>query len=137
MKHRPVDLLLLLLLLLSRFSRVQPCATPDSNPSGSPVPGILKARALEWVAISFSGGSPNFLHLDSDLGESTGMGPINIRARKAYGDHPLVHPAGHIAISSMESLPPLGQLRSCIFSIPHLWLPLLGLLLLKASVHFH
>ena len=43
-------LLLLLLLLLSRFSRVRLCATPP----GSTVPGILQARTLEWVAISFS-----------------------------------------------------------------------------------
>ena len=26
----------------------------DSGPQGSPVPGILQARTLEWVAISFS-----------------------------------------------------------------------------------
>ena len=74
---------MLLLLLLSRFSHVQLCATPqmaaqafkhyaaaaaakslqscptlrdpiDSSPPGSPVPGILQARTLEWVAISFS-----------------------------------------------------------------------------------
>ena len=30
------------------------CDPIDSNPSGSPVPGILQARTLEWVAISFS-----------------------------------------------------------------------------------
>ena len=35
----------LLLLLLSHL---------DSSPQGSPVPGILQARTLEWVAISFS-----------------------------------------------------------------------------------
>ena len=29
----------------------------DGSPPGSPVPGILQARTLEWVAISFS----NFL----------------------------------------------------------------------------
>ena len=92
---------LLLLLLLSRFSHVWLCVTPqtaahqaplslwflrqeywgglpfpssmhasmhakslqscptlcnpiDSSPPGSPVPGILQARTLEWVAISFS-----------------------------------------------------------------------------------
>ena len=28
--------------------------TMDSSPPGSPVPGILQARTLEWVAISFS-----------------------------------------------------------------------------------
>ena len=26
----------------------------DSSPQGSPVPGILQARTLDWVAISFS-----------------------------------------------------------------------------------
>jgi len=26
----------------------------DVSPAGSPIPGILQARSLEWVAISFS-----------------------------------------------------------------------------------
>ena len=30
------------------------CDPIDSSPPGSPVPGILQARALDWVAISFS-----------------------------------------------------------------------------------
>ena len=30
------------------------CDPIDSSPLGSPVPGILQARTLEWVAISFS-----------------------------------------------------------------------------------
>ena len=30
------------------------CDPIDSNPPGSPVPGILQARTLKWVAISFS-----------------------------------------------------------------------------------
>ena len=37
---------------------LQPCPTLcnpiDGGPPGSPVPGILQARMLEWVAISFS-----------------------------------------------------------------------------------
>ena len=37
---------------------LQSCLTPrdpiDSSPPGSSVPGILQARILEWVAISFS-----------------------------------------------------------------------------------
>ena len=45
---------MLLLLLLSRFSRVRLCDPRDGGPSGSPVPGILQARTLEWVAIAFS-----------------------------------------------------------------------------------
>ena len=31
-----------------------PCDPRDGSPPGSPVPGILQARILEWVAISFS-----------------------------------------------------------------------------------
>ena len=30
------------------------CNPIDSSPAGFPVPGILQARTLEWVAISFS-----------------------------------------------------------------------------------
>ena len=37
---------------------VQACPTRcdpiDGSPPGSPVPGILQAKTLEWVAISFS-----------------------------------------------------------------------------------
>jgi len=40
--------------MLSRFSRVWLCNPIDGSPPGSPVPGILQARTLEWVAISFS-----------------------------------------------------------------------------------
>ena len=29
------------------------CDLIDGSPPGSPVPGILQARTLEWVAISF------------------------------------------------------------------------------------
>ena len=30
------------------------CDPIDGSPPGSPIPGILQARTLEWVAISFS-----------------------------------------------------------------------------------
>ena len=30
------------------------CDPIDGSPSGSAIPGILQARTLEWVAISFS-----------------------------------------------------------------------------------
>jgi len=36
-------------------SRPTLCDPIDGSPPGSPVPGILKAKTLEWVAISFSG----------------------------------------------------------------------------------
>ena len=34
------------------------CDPIDGSPPGSPVPGILQARTLEWVAISFSNTPP-------------------------------------------------------------------------------
>ena len=38
----------------SRQSYPTLCGPIDGSPPGSPVPGILQARTLEWVAISFS-----------------------------------------------------------------------------------
>ena len=35
-------------------SRLTLCDPIDGSPPGSPIPGILQARTLEWVAISFS-----------------------------------------------------------------------------------
>ena len=47
--------------MLSYAKLLQSCPTLcdpiDSSPLGSSVPGILRARILEWVAISFSTGS--------------------------------------------------------------------------------
>ena len=40
--------------MLSHFSHVRLCDPIDGSPPGSPVPGILQARTLEWDAISFS-----------------------------------------------------------------------------------
>ena len=50
----PSLLLLLLLLLPSHFSRVRLCNLMDSSPPGSQISGILQARTLEWIVISFS-----------------------------------------------------------------------------------
>ena len=38
----------------SLHSCLTPCDPIDGSPPGSPNPGILQARTLEWVAISFS-----------------------------------------------------------------------------------
>ena len=55
--------LALLLLLLSRFSRVRLCDPMDSSPPGSFIHGIFQARVLEWGAIDFSGAVPSLLKL--------------------------------------------------------------------------
>ena len=50
--------LLMNLLMNAAAKSLQSCPTLcdpiDGSPPGSPVPGILQARTLEWVAISFS-----------------------------------------------------------------------------------
>ena len=38
----------------SHQSRLTLCNPIDRSPPGSPIPGILQAKILEWVAISFS-----------------------------------------------------------------------------------
>ena len=42
----------------SRQSCLTLCDPVDGSPLGSPIPGILQARTLEWVAISFSKRTP-------------------------------------------------------------------------------
>ena len=55
-------LLLLLLLLLRLVSRVWLCDPIDGSPPGSPVPGILQARTLEWVETGTIPSSQCVLH---------------------------------------------------------------------------
>ena len=44
------------------------CDPIDSSPPGSALPGILQARTLEWVAISFSNsGNRQYLLVYQDL----------------------------------------------------------------------
>ena len=50
------------------------CDPIDGSPPGSPVPGILQARALEWVAISFSNACHrgiNFMQWETEKGRQT------------------------------------------------------------------
>ena len=57
------ELYALLIVAAAAAKSLQSCPTLcdpiDGSPSGSPVPGILQARILEWIAISFSRGSSN------------------------------------------------------------------------------
>ena len=52
--ERAALIYVLLLLLKSLQSCPTLCDPIDGSPPGSPIPGILQARTLEWVAISFS-----------------------------------------------------------------------------------
>ena len=53
--------ILIITLFAATAKSLQSCLTLcdpiDSSPPGSPIPGILQARTLEWVAISFSNAS--------------------------------------------------------------------------------
>ena len=59
------------------------CNPIDDSPPGSPVPGILQARTLKWVAISFSGGifpiqgsKLHLLHLLHWQADSLSLSPL-------------------------------------------------------------
>ena len=47
------------------------CDPIDGRPPGSPIPGILKARTLEWVAISFSNKEEELMLLNCGVGEDS------------------------------------------------------------------
>ena len=57
-KSQTQNVLVLVLQLEVEVLLAQSCLTLcnpiDGSPPGSPVPGILQARTLEWVAIAFS-----------------------------------------------------------------------------------
>ena len=56
--YKPGTTVLVILLLTATAKSLQSCPTLcdpiDGSPPGFPVPGILQARTLEWVAMSFS-----------------------------------------------------------------------------------
>ena len=43
------------------------CDPIDGSPPGSPVPGILQARTLEWGAIAFSGWWSSLYYLNTSV----------------------------------------------------------------------
>ena len=130
---------MLLLLLLSRFSCVQLCATPQTAAYQAPLsPGILQARTLEWVAISFSNAwkwkvkvkslsrvwlvatpwTAAWLRPWDFPGESTGVGchcllccdPIDC----SKSDFPVLHSVSKfVQIISIESVMPSNHLILC------------------------
>ena len=46
------------------------CDPIDGSPPGSPIPGILQARTLEWVAISFSNAGKWKVKSESEVAQS-------------------------------------------------------------------
>ena len=90
-----------LLLLLNHFSRVWLCAT--GSPPGSPVPGILQARTLEWVSrISFSNAWKWSHSVVSDSSRTYGLQPTRLlrpwdfTLDKTQRDSSIKFPTDHI-----------------------------------------
>jgi len=58
LKNKLTKALAMLYIAAAAAKSLQSCPTLcdpiDGSPPGSPVPGILQARTLQWVAISFS-----------------------------------------------------------------------------------
>ena len=106
--------LLLLLLLLSCFSHVRLCVTPDGSPPDSPVPGILQARTLEWVAISssrnlYSNPSPGDFDLQQNYRKTCNEGEGSVeRSRKHQAEEKEV--PGQRKVSTMNSHLPASLL---------------------------
>ena len=53
-KHKPSEMGAAAAAAKSLQSCLTLCDPIDGSPPGSPIPGILQARTLEWVAIAFS-----------------------------------------------------------------------------------
>ena len=83
-----------------------PCDPRDGSPPGSPIPGILQARTLEWVAISSSNAwkwkvkvkSLSHVWLFENPWTATYQAPLSMGfARQEYWSGlPLPSPAYHI-----------------------------------------
>ena len=61
------------------------CDPTDSCPSGSTVPGILQARTLEWVAISFSNAWKWKVKVGSHLVMSDSQRPLGLQPTRLFG----------------------------------------------------
>ena len=60
------------------------CDPIDGSPPGSPIPGILQARTLEWVAISFS----------NSAFRETVLGSGDVASFKVDGEIVISYPSG-------------------------------------------
>ena len=85
----------------------------DGSPPGSPIPGVLQARTLEWVAISFSSNS-----LPS---------PLKVSETKSASQFPEPSQSCYLSIHTFlpTKTPPPPQMlpaTALIFSITELWI---------------
>ena len=61
------------------------CDPIDGNPPGSAIPGILQARTLEWVAISFSNAWKSDVMLTMQGNEISPVISFSLRCNQNFG----------------------------------------------------
>ena len=108
------------------------CDPIDGSPPGSPVPGILPARTLEWVAISFSNAWKWKVRVVSDPQRPHGLQPSRLL-------HPRDFPVSAIVmfkLFSFSSFLLLTYRKSINFYMLALFLTILqnSLLILKVGL---
>ena len=105
------------------------CDPSDSSPPGSPIPGILQARIVEWVAISFSNAcmhakllqscltlcdpmdsSPPGSSVHKILGKNTGVG-CQFLLSMSIEYHPTISPSVTPFSSCPQSFPASGSFQ--------------------------
>ena len=90
------------------------CDPIDGSPRGSPVPGILQARTLEWVAISFSNAlkwkvkvkSLSLVRLLATPWTAAHQAPpsMGFSRQECWSGVPLPSPILHLTVSQTSSL---------------------------------
>ena len=99
------------------------CDPIDSGPPGSPVPGILQARTLEWVAISFSNAwkgkvkvkSLSRVRLFTTPWSATYQAPpsMGFSRQEYWSGVPLPSPLRGLPAKSLQSCPTLCDPMDC------------------------
>ena len=79
------------------------CDPVDSSPPGSPIPGILQARTLEWVAISFSSACKWKMKVKS-LSRADSSQPHGLQPTRLL--HPWDFPGKSTGVGCHHLLPP-------------------------------
>ena len=106
----------MLLLLLSRFSRVRLLATMDFSLPGFSVYGIVQARVLEWVAIAFCTSAKTPYQNQQGLQPQRRVPPTaQVRVpqdRRPYSTPEVTAPLFHFSLLRQQAAPPGGRGRS-------------------------